>query len=85
MVHAVSKTLEDAVDNNLIVRHGAIVGAGEVLLGLAGRSAMNNDPKTIEKLLYKHSGNYYLLSSREELTDADLEVLKDSENQLTFK
>lgn len=71
MIHVITKTLADSLDNNLTVRHGAILGAGEVLLGLAGKSAMNNDPKTIEKLLYKHSGNYYLLSSREELTEAD--------------
>ena len=79
------KLLGQVFDTNLIIRHGAILGAGESVLGLAGQSGENNDPKTIEKMIYKHSGNYYLLKSTNEVEEKDKVILADSENQKGFK
>ena len=79
------KLIPFTVDNNLVVRHGAILGVAEILLSMAGQSAQNNDPKTIEKMIYKHSVNYYLLKSTEELTESEKAVLSDSENRQKFK
>lgn len=79
------KLVGQVFDNNLVIRHGAILGAGESILGLAGGSWENNDPKAIEKMIYKHSGNYYLLKSMEEISENDKEILADSENQKYFK
>mmetsp|Transcript_4041 Transcript_4041/g.3867 ORF Transcript_4041/g.3867 Transcript_4041/m.3867 type:complete len:1193 (-) Transcript_4041:55-3633(-) len=81
----IPKLLPEVYDNNLITRHGAILGVGEIIVGLAGRSALNNDPKTIEKMMYKHSVNYYMLKSSEEALDGDKAILKDSENSRVFK
>ncbi len=79
------KLIPLTVDNNLATRHGAILGVGEILLGLAGKSALNNDPKIIEKMMYKHSVNYYLLSTNEELTESEKKILKDSDNRKHFR
>ena len=79
------KLLGLAFDANLIVRHGSILGLGESILGLAGKSGENNDPKTIEKVIYKHSGNYYLLKSNDEVPEDEKVILKDSDNHQYFK
>jgi hypothetical protein len=85
-IHGVlQKLVAQVFDNNLVHRHGAILGAGESVLGLAGGSGENNDPKTIEKMIYKHSGNYYLLKSNVEVEEKDKAILADSENQKYFK
>ena len=55
----IPKLIPLTVDNNLVLRNGALLGIGEILLGLAGKSAANSDPKTIEKMMYKHAVNYY--------------------------
>lgn len=79
------KLLHMAFDANLIYRHGSILGVAEALLGLAGKSGENNDPKTIEKIIYKHSGNYYLLKPQDDINENDKAILKDSDNHRYFK
>ena len=83
--NVLGKLAGQVFDNNLVNRHGAILGAGESILGLAGQSWENNDPKAIEKMIYKHSGNYYLLKSNDEVSAKDKALLADSENQRYFK
>lgn len=79
------KLLSLTYDANLVIRHGSILGTAESILGLAGKSAENNDPKTIEKMIYKHSGNYYLLKPQEDIEEDVKAILKDSDNQRYFK
>ena len=79
------KLLGLTFDSNLVIRHGSILGSAESVLGLAGKSAENNDPKTIEKMIYKHSGNYYLLKPQEDIAEDVKAILKDSDNQRYFK
>jgi hypothetical protein len=69
----------------LFIRHGAILGLAECVIGLAGKSAINNDPKMIEKFVYKHSLNYYLLTSKDDVSESDKKILTDSENRVAFK
>jgi tubulin-specific chaperone D len=76
--------LASVYHNNLVIRHGCILGTAESLLGLAGKSGENNDPKTIEKIIYKHSGNYYLLKPSKD-DDKDQALIKDSDNRRYFK
>ena len=82
--NVVSGLLNNAYNSNLVVRHGTILGTAETILGLAGKSGENNDPKTIEKMIYKHSGNYYLLKSQE-TDETDKVLIKDINNRKYFK
>jgi len=77
----VSKT----TDVNLLTRHGAILGVAEVLLGFAGLSGLNSDPKSIEKMVYKHAASYYQLLYQEGEAEKDKVVLQDSARRAEFK
>jgi len=81
----IPKLVSLCLHDNLFIRHGAILGLAECVIGLAGKSAVNNDPKMIEKFVYKHSINYYLLSSKDKISEQDKKILKDSENRTVFK
>lgn len=83
--YVLPKLITRATDSQQATRHGAILGLGEVLLGLAGKSALNNDPQVIERMLYKHSANYYLLTSKDAVADEDTALLKDSDNRTAFR
>jgi hypothetical protein len=79
------KLITRSLDSQQATRHGAILGLGEVLIGLAGKSALNNDPQVIERMLYKHSTNYYLLTSKDTASEQDKALLKDSDNRTAFR
>ena len=63
--------IEKCLSKALHIRHGAILGVGEILIGLSGNSIQNRDMLLDEAF--------------KTLTKRDLKIIEDSENKAKFK